>query len=234
MKRPVLALTLLLFGLAVLPAQALAPDYRFGVIEAYDAPWAASELGAGWTRVTFHWDQIQPDGPDQWNLPITDEQLALELAQGRQVVGLVTNVPGWATDPERGVGVPRWLNVDSHDPANVWATFLRDLVSRYAGRIDHWIIWNEPDIWFGPDQSWGGSVQDFAQLVRVSYFVVKEANPNSTVHLAGMTHWYDANYGRDLFFRRLMAELAADPNAAANNYYFDVATLHVYFQPENV
>lgn len=238
MKRPLaLLLTVLCLPLLFGPAtsvEAVAPDYRFGVIEAYDAPWAASELGVGWTRVTFRWNEVQPEGPDQWNLPITDEQLALELVQGRQVVGLVVNTPGWATDLERGVGVPQGLYLGHQDPNNLWATFLSTLVSRYAGRIDHWIIWNEPDIWDTYHQSWGGSVEDFAQLLRVSYGAVKETNPNGVVHLAAITHWWDANYGRELFFRRLLQVLAADPHARAHNHYFDVATLHVYFQPENV
>lgn len=237
MKRRSLLLLPLILPLLILrplPALSGSPDYRFGVVEAFEAPWAASELGAGWTRVTFRWNEVQPDGPDQWNLPITDAQLALELAQGRQVVGLVVNTPGWATDTGRGVGVPRGLYLGHNDPENLWAAFLRALVARYAGRIDHWIIWNEPDIWDTYHQSWGGSVEDFAQLLRVSYGAVKETNPNAVVHLAAVTHWWDVNYGRELFFRRLLQVLAADPNAAPHNYYFDVATLHIYFQPENL
>jgi hypothetical protein len=230
-----IALSLILIAVpSSQPTQAAGPDYRFGVIESYDAPWEASALGAGWTRVTFRWNEIQPDSPDQWNLPITDEQLNLELAQGRQVVGLVTNAPMWATDIERGVGVPNGLYLGHNDPNNQWATFLRTLVSRYAGRIDHWIIWNEPDIWDTYHQSWGGTVEDYAQLLRVSYGAVKETNPNGVIHLAAITHWWDANYGRELFMHRLLQVLLNDPNAANYNYYFDVATFHVYFQPENV
>jgi len=217
-----------------LHAQAAVPDYRFGVVEAHDAPWAAAELGAGWTRVTFNWNEVQAEGPDTWNMPISDEQLALELAQGRQVVGLVTNCAGWAADTARGQGVPQGLDLDHDHPYNLWANFLRELASRYAGRIDHWIIWNEPDIWESHYQSWGGTVEDFVQLLRVSYYTIKEVNPNGVVHMAAVTHWWDANYGRDLFFRRFLQVLSRDPNAAANDYYFDVATLHIYFQPESL
>lgn len=238
-KRLVLLLTILpsIAAIALLPrptAQAAAPDYRFGVVEARRAPWAAAELGAGWTRITFRWQEIQPDGPDQWNGPLPDEQLALELSLGRQVVGLVIGTPDWAADPARGLGVPRGLYLDPADPRNLWAVFLRDLVGRYAGRIDHWIVWSEPDVWEGPSQSWGGSVEDFAQLMRVSYAVIRETNPNAVVHLAGVTHWWDVNYGREPFLRRLFRTLSADPAAAPDGYYFDIATLHVYSQPESV
>jgi len=70
--------------------------------------------------------------------------------------------------------------------------------------------------------------------MRVSYAVIKENNPNGVVHLAAVTHHWDADYGRELFMRRLLQAIVADGNAAGNNYYFDAVTLHIYFQSENV
>ena len=213
-----------------LPVSATGPDYRFGVVEAYAAPAAATALGAGWTRVTFRWNEIQPNGPDEWNVvPISDEQLAMELSAGRQVVGLLVTTPGWATDVGLGPGVPRGLYLPSDDPNNLWANFVRTIVGRYAGRIDHWIIWNEPDIPDTQYMSWGGSVEDFVQLLRVAYTVAKEANPNAVIHMAAVTHWWNEHW-----FGQFLDALVADPNAAANDYYFDIATLHIYFQPETV
>ena len=206
------------------------PDPRFGVVEAFQAPNAATTLGAGWTRVTFRWNEIQPNGPGEWHtVPISDEALARELAQGRQVVGLLVTTPGWATDLDIGPGVPRGLHLPTDHPENLWATFVRTIVARYAGRIDHWIIWNEPDIPETQHMSWGGSTEDFVRLLQVGYTVAKETNPGAVVHLAAVTHWWDEDW-----FGRFLDKLMADPAAAANNYYFDVATLHIYFQPETV
>lgn len=206
------------------------PDQRFGVVEAYEAPAAASALGAGWERVTFRWNEIQPNGPEEWNVvPISDAQLAAEIAQGRQVVGLLLNTPNWATDWERGPGVPRGLYLPIEDPANTWAVFVRSIVGRYAGKIDHWIIWNEPDIPNTQHMSWGGSIQDFIQLLKVAYTVAKQTNPNAVIHMAAVTHWWNEHW-----FGQFLEELVTDPQAAANNYYFDVATLHIYFQSETV
>ncbi len=224
-------LWLTLAGAASAPARADAPDYRFGIVAATDAPWSAAELGAGWTQLMFRWDEIQPERPDQWNVPFRDEQVALELTQGRQVVGVVVGSPAWAADPARGSGVPRGLDLPADDPANLWAGFLRALVTRYAGRIDHWVIWEHPD---GPSATWGGSVADFAQLLRVSYAVIHQANPDSVVHLPGVTHWDDVNNGQEPFLRRLLQTLSGDPEARANGYYFDVATLRIYNQPESL
>ena len=207
------------------------PDPRFGVVEAYAAPAAASALGAGWTRVTFEWNRIQPTSPDEWNVvPISDQVLANELAQGRQVVGLLITTPGWATDVGIGPGVPQGLYLPVEDPNNRWATFVRTIVGRYAGRIDHWTIWNEPEIAAGsPDMTWGGSIADFIQLLRVAYTVAKQTNPTAVIHLPAVTHWHNEHW-----FGQFLDALVADPGAAGNNYYFDVATLHLYLEPEKI
>ena len=225
-------LAALLFGLQgpVDLAAAGIPDPRFGVVEAYEAPGAAAQLGAGWTRVTFRWNEIQPNGPQEWNVaPISDETLSRELAHGREVVGLLVTTPGWATDLDVGPGVPKGLHLPADDPANLWAGFVRTIVNRYAGRIDRWIIWNEPDIPDTQHMSWGGSTQDFVRLLQVAYTVSKQTNPSARIHMAAVTHWWNEDW-----FGQFLDALVSDPNAAANNFYFDVATLHVYFQPETV
>lgn len=212
------------------------PDPRFGAVETYDAPGAASEMGVGWTRVPFLWAEIQPNGTHEWFSPISDEALALEIAQGRQPVGLVITTPAWATDTGIGPGVPYGLHSGHNDPNNLWANFLRNLVTSYAGRIDHWIIWNEPDVWDAahPGYTWGGSVEDFLQLQRVAYMTIKESNPGATVIFSGTSYWWDAAFGRDLYFRGYLDALVQDPSAPGNNYYCDAVALHVYFQPDFV
>jgi hypothetical protein len=206
------------------------PDYRFGVVEAQANPGAAAALGAGWTRITCEWNRIQPTGPGEWNAPISDQALATELAYGRQVVGLLVTTPGWATDVGRGGGVPQGLYLPIDDPNNHWATFVREMAGRYAGRIDHWIIWNEPDIpHSSPDLSWGGTTEDYLQLLRVAYAVAKQTNPNAVIHLAAITHHHNPHW-----FGEFLETLMNDPQAAANNYYFDAASLNLYHEPEKI
>ncbi len=239
--RYALLITLLLaFALNLLqplPATAAIPERRFGVVDAFDNPGAATQLGAGWTRVRFPWADIQPNDSGQWNTAFfTDEQLNRELASGREVVGLIVNTPPWAWQDSNVPGVPSGLNLPDNDPNNLWATFVRRLVGQYAGRINHWIIWNEPDIWDPayPGRTWGGDEKNFFQLLRVAYNVIKQTNPNATVHLGAFTYWWDVNYGRTPFFTRLLDEIVKDRAAPEHNYYFDAVSANLYFTTDNV
>ena len=212
-------------------AQESAPvDWRFGLIETVDSPSQAAAAGAAWTRVRFHWSQVQAGGPDTWTPAVDEAEIDREVAEGRLVVGLLIGIPDWARDDDL---LPRGLWLPPDDPGNLWATFVREAVSRYRGRIDHWIIWNEPDIWDkdAPGHTWDGDLDDFAQLQRTAYLVAREVNSDAVIHLGAFTYFWDANYDRPQYFGRLLDVLTADPEAAEHNYYFDVATAHLYFQP---
>ncbi len=208
------------------PAQAPV-DYRFGVIESFDNPAEANDLGVAWTRVRFQWAEVQAGGPGTWTPTVSDGQINGEIGNGRTVVGLLIGIPDWARDG----ALPAGLYLPHTDPNNTWATFVREAVTKYNGRINHWIIWNEPDIGDpnAPGFTWGGSVEDFAQLQKVAYLVAKEANPNSTIHLPAFTYFWDPNY-----IYNFLDVIVADPDAAANNYYFDAVTAHLYFQPDSI
>jgi len=219
-------------------AQSAPPDLRFGAVEAFRAPAEAAGLGLGWERIIFFWSQLQPYGPGDWNVfHVEDGWLAEAVAHGRQVVGLIEGTPKWATDGSPGAGVPRGLYLPIDDPGNLWAEFVRKLVRRYAGplRVDHWIIWNEPDIAPGDyGAQWEGSVADFVQLAKVAYLAAKQENPDVVIHFAGLTYWHDVVNNRPLYLQRYIDEARKDPGAAANNFYFDAVSLHIYFTTDTV
>ncbi|MGH2594207.1 MAG: hypothetical protein ACRDGG_11915, partial [Anaerolineae bacterium] len=232
----VLALTAILLLANVTSAQSAPPDPRFGAVEAFRSSADAAGLRLGWERIIFFWNQLQPNGPDEWNeFHFEDGWLADATAHGRQIVGLLESTPGWATDGSLSAGVPRGLHLSIDDPNNLWANFMRTIVRRYAGRIDHWIIWNEPDI--EPPEygvQWEGSVADYAQLIKVAYLVAKQENPNAVIHFAGLTYWHDVVNKRPLYLQRYIDEARKDPAAAAHNYYFDAISLHIYFSTDTV
>lgn len=234
-----LLILFLLVGVWVWPETAVpaataqsARDPRFGAVESFWAPGEAAELGVGWERILFYWNEIQPTGPNDWNtLHVHEEWLAEARAQGRQVTGLLKNTPVWATDGEPASGVPRGLYLPIDDPGNLWANYTRRVASYYSGHgVHNWIIWNEPDI--APDvygHEFSGSMADYYQLVKVAYMSIKQVDPNAKIHLGGMTYWHDPSW-----LSRFLQMVAADPDAAANNYYFDIISLHIYFRPETI
>lgn len=234
-----LAFMVLLVSQAPLGASAApggAFDPRFGAVEAFRANAQADEAGVRWTRIAFWWSGLQPDGPASWNpFYFPDDLLQAELDSGRDVVGLLMNTPAWAGDGSPH-SVPRGLERSIDDPENSWAQFARAIAERYKGRIDHWVVWNEPDIWdpASPTYTWNGSVEQFYRLQKVGYQAIKRGNPNAQVGLAALTYWWDYFYGRPQYFERFLQVAERDPEARANNWFFDAAVLHLYNEPEGL
>lgn len=218
---------------AILPEDETEPvDPRFGIIEAFWKPEDAAELGVGWDRILFYWNEIQPTGPDDWNtLHVLEEWLDDAREQDRKVMGLLKNTPQWATDGEPFSGVPRGLYLPIDDPDNLWAGYVSKVVDYYAPLGVHdWIVWNEPEISPGVyGHEFSGSTRDYYQLLKVAYQVAKESDPRAIIHLAGWSYWHDPTWLGD--FLRVAK---ADPEGPDNDYFFDVITLHIYFRVETV
>jgi hypothetical protein len=215
----------------------LPPDPRFGAIEAFWMPDAAYEARVGWERLLFDWSQLQPEGPDDWDgFNVRLEWLTNARNAGREVIGIIKNTPAWATDGSLHSGVPRGLYLPVDDPNNLWAVFVRRVVETYGPHgIHRWVIWNEPDI---DAETYGhefeGTVEDYYQLVKVAYQAVHQVDPAAKIHLAGLTYWHDVGNNRPLYIGRFLDVAKADPEAAENDYFFDVVTLHIYFQTDTV
>lgn len=245
-KRSVLVFIsiLVVTALAAPPAAAqgsIPPNPIFGAVESYDAPDEATLAGVGWTRVQLRWAELQPNGPDDWNpFFFPDPALERELADGRQVVGLLINTATWAvSEPIAANGFatpPRGLYLPHDDPGNLWANFVRTMVTRYKGRIRHWIIWNEPDLahFDEPGLVWAGTVEDYYQLLKVAYLTAKEIDPTCQILVTGTSYWWDHKYGREQWIKRFFDVVAADPEAPAHDYYFDAVMTHIYFKVNTI
>ena len=210
-------------------AQEPQPDPRFGIVEAYLNSQAATEAGAGYTRIIFRWDLIQPDGRDDWkpaNVP--DPFIEAELQAGREIAAVLIGTPAWAARIGQGPqAVP---------DLEAWGNFTKRMAQQYQGRIKYWIIWNQPDVWdtAHPANTWQGSEADYLALLKSAHSNIKIVDPSMEVHLAGLTYHWDAQHGREPFLSRLLALIAADPEAAKHNHYFDAVTYHLYYNPREM
>jgi hypothetical protein len=234
-------LCVLTFVLA-LPASAQHTDLphstnRFGIIEGFWMPELACDLQVGWERIIFDWAQHQPNSADEWHTLNVDDRWLKSASQcDREVVALLKNTPQWATDGTVGVGVPRGLDLPIDSPDNLWANFVQKTVDYYASRgVNHFIIWNEPDISSGTyGYEFEGKLDDYFMMLKVAYQVAKSTNPSAMIHLAGTTYWHDVNEGRTPYMERLVDRILDDPDAKENNFYFDVLSLHIYFRTETM
>lgn len=209
-----------------------AADHRFGIIEAFWSEEDAADLRVGWDRILFYWNEIQPTGPDDWNtLHVLEEWLTDAREQDRVVLGLLKNTPPWATDAMPYSGVPRGLYLPVDDPDNLWAGYVRKVVEYYAPLgVHNWIIWNEPEIEPGVyGHEFGGTTRDYYQLIKVAYQVAKQHDPEAVIHLAGWSYWHDPSW-----LGQFLSVATNDPDGAANDYFFDAITLHIYFRVETV
>ena len=207
--------------------------------------------GVRYDRVDFIWAAIEPEN-DVWNFAPYDELVADTLAEGVDFVVILQWTPDWAAaggrfgkaaaPPQRPPGwyapeprtqaldvpispsawssVPEGLYLSWDDPDNRWGDFVFQTVSRYRGAVSVWEMWNEPDGNWGV---WDGSAADYARLLKVGYQAAKAADPSATVLFGGLMYW-----ANPAFFEDVLAVLSEDPDAPANNYFFDVMSVHFY------
>lgn len=241
----VLPLLLSVLALSLLPAASgqaqSARDLHFGISASSLNPPAAVQLGEGWDRVVLPWSALQPNGPDDWDATyFPDALLQDELNAGIEVVGLIQETPAWARRDARygKASVPSGLDLAWDDPANTWGQFVSRIVSRYRGRINSWIIWNEPE--FRPTDQGGqyvefaGTDADYYRLLKVAYSSARAANPDVSVVLGATSYWIDRNSGRRQFLDRMLDLADRDPEAAAAGGFFDVATLNLYWSFDDI
>jgi hypothetical protein len=213
----------------------------------------AYSAGARYDRVDFRWDAIDANGYEGHETLVDDD-----LAAGIEVTAILMATPyrfrAASCDPRSlgrevivGERPPGWYEPEPIDgeekalagsdpgacpaaglynpwsPANFngnhWAQFVYQTVSYFRGRVQYWEMWNEPDWAF----FWLGSEADYAQLLKVGYKATKAACPECTVLFGGLHFWADQGY-----FERVLDILNDDPWAAANNYFFDVLSVHMY------
>ena len=226
-------------ALAVSPLPPVSnPDGRFGIVQGIHAPGLAYNAGARWDRIIFPWSLIQKDGPDSWTeLYFTDEAIRAQAGRGVTMVGVMIYTPQWASvNPTYGrpVDRPQGLDLPYNDPRNHWGQFVRKLVARHKGVVDHWVLWNEPDFYDPAVRyTWEGSHEDYFQLLKVAYLNTKEVNPQAKVIAGGFAYWWDKEHARPPYLGPLLDVIARDPDHQRHNHYFDIVGVHVYAAPLN-
>lgn len=182
---------------------------------------AAAQDGARLNRFSFDWQVVEPK-PGSFDFSVPDAFVASDAAQGFLTIATLEHTPYWATavaTSNPAPQVPTGLSLPWNDPGNVWGAFVYAAATRYRGRIAYYEVWNEPDLLGGA--GWAGSRADYFQLLKVGYQAIKAADPAAQVITGSLN--YNPTWLNDVF-----SADTADPEAAANGYFFDAVGLHSY------
>ncbi len=193
----------------------------------------AAEAGFHWLRQEFPWQDIEihakGDFEDRRNAPARsawdkyDQIVALAEQYDMELIVRVSTPPSWSrakNDAQNTFAPP-----DNYDD---FGDFVYALVSRYRGRIRHYQLWNEPNIY----PEWGSyaiSPEDYTRLLKIGATRAREADPDVVVisgALASTIALQPAasppyNALNDLIFLQRMYDAGAAP-------YFDIMAMQAY------
>jgi len=182
--------------------------YEFGSITAAHGLEQMYEAGAEWVRRAIWWPDIEPrKGTYNWNNMSTIEDEFLRAHEkGMRVIVMVRGTPAWA---QAAYPYNRPCGRIRQDEFESFAKFMRALVDRYSQdpyNVMYWEIWNEPDVdpvfitrgseWMGcwgdiDDPYYGGEY--YAEMLKVVYPEVKDANPEAQLLVGGLLLDCDPN-----------------------------------------
>ena len=187
-------LPLLLAALLLIPAssQAAVPlelgvqddavllDRHYG--DTYVALDRSVEMGAERVRVNIEWWESMPSGqartkraPEvvQWDFSRLERLYADAAARGlRLQVTLTGPAPRWATGDKR-------IGSTSPSPKH-FGRFVRAAVTQFAGRIDRWSVWNEPN-WHRRLRPSRKAPARYRKLYLKAYKAIKKVDPAADV-----------------------------------------------------
>lgn len=180
------------------------------------------QMGAPTIVDFFPWAYVEREpGVYDWTHP--DRIIKHAENQGITVIARLGLVPPWVNE-DAGNDVAT-LNLLPHEHFDTFAQFVAAFVSRYQGRVNHIIIWNEPNLSF----EWGNRPPDpqaYTALLAVSYAAAKSANPDVVVMGGALAPTLAPAGGMDGAWDDLdFLEQLYEAGAGA---YFDALSVHNY------
>lgn len=175
------------------------------------------EMGAPWIVETFPWAYIEPE-PGRFDWRHATMVVNQAHQQGLQVIARLDFVPAWARPAGSST---RYLDEAHYED---YARFAAAFARRYRGRVDHIIVWNEPNLAF----EWGERPPDpaaYAGLLRTVYPQIKEANPEAVVLAAGLAPTTELPGNERAYNDLLYLQAIYD---AGGQPYFDALAAHAY------
>ncbi|MBL8163495.1 MAG: beta-galactosidase [Anaerolineae bacterium] len=179
------------------------------------------EMGADTIVEFFPWAYAEPT-PGQYDWVSFDRIIRHARNQGLHVIARMGLVPAWARENDEQVQTT--LNTLPEESFGEFADFVATFAARYAGVVDHIIIWNEPNLAF----EWGYQQVDpagYARLLEAVYAPVHAANPQVVILAAPLAPTLEppgSPHGlNDLLYLEALYQAGAGD-------YFDALAVHTY------
>lgn len=165
----------------------------------------AGNAGVQWGREEFTWDVIEPS-QDVYSWDTYDAVVDAYENEGVHMLGLLTYSSSWASSN------PGSDDSEFYPPdITAWEEYVTEVATRYAGRVNAWEIWNEPNM----DGAWKGTTAEYAELLTTAANAIHSANPDAKVVLGGLS-------GADTSFLNELYDELSDVSI------IDVVAIHPY------
>jgi hypothetical protein len=139
--------------------------------------WPAFTVGALGKGTLINWPYVEPQR-DHYDWSNLDAWVA--QAENHDVEMFYSNSysPQWAVS-DTSTCQPRYGYQTCSAPPNLadWEDFVRDLASRYKGRIDYYELWNEPHATYG----FSGTVAQMVTLTNREAAIIREVDPQAKI-----------------------------------------------------
>ena len=174
------------------------------------------------------WKDIHT-APDSYNWSRMD--MLMDKYEGKHVCYVIAATPQWAAQDPAAPHAAPWLGAGSNslpgDPDNSWKPFIANLSQRYAGRINSYEIWNEPqlaDFMYPYDTK---NQNKLAQMTKDAVRIIKGNDPKALCGSASVLP-RDSSGG----MKRAGKYLAALKKKDSKNWCgIDFVACHIYPEP---
>jgi Chitobiase/beta-hexosaminidase C-terminal domain/Glycosyl hydrolases family 39 len=119
------------------------------------------------------WPDLEPT-KGQWHFATLDKYVDLAQQHNTEILLPLGTTPQWASAlPNVKSGWQAAGLTAPPDDMNEWRTYVRQVVSRYKGRIFAYEIWNEPNL----KQFWIGDTDQLVAMTKDAQEVIKSIDP---------------------------------------------------------
>jgi len=131
-----------------------------------------NEMGVIWLHRDFSWSSIQPK-EGEWDFSQFDNYVAQGNAENKKIMGMLLYDVKWVHDK---FGNPDERKI-SQEELPYFVEYAKETVKRYNGKnghgkVDVWLIWNEPDL--TPTRFWKGTKEEFFNLTKETAKAIRE------------------------------------------------------------